>query len=196
MGAINKLICGLVASMVWAAAIFVASPASAGGLSDSCAPFFRHGAVANHSYGYSHGYIANQQVYYRAAEYLREEAKAELIADKVVEKLEAKLEAKGFFNAGEVARAAAPTVMPLASKSILSSSCAKCHNATEDLSGKGVILDGSQEITPDVALWALNQVRKNKMPKGKPLAPEAKGKLMEELLDLEDAKRAAAEAAE
>ena len=118
--------------------------------------------------------VVYPQAYYAVGQDLQLEALAERIALRVEQKLALRASVKQAVTE--------PQTQPLPAQSALAQNCAKCHSGPTP---KGnVRYDGGLLTCHDITR-ALRAIASNKMPKGHVIDGAVKGRLMQELLDLE-----------
>ena len=117
--------------------------------------------------------VAYPQVYYSVGQDLQTEA----LAEKVAALVEKKLALRAAVRQQQVDSPAA------LNNSALAQNCGKCHSGPN--AKAGLVYDGTAELSCSSITKALRAIATGKMPKGRAIDSNAKGSLMQELLDSE-----------
>ncbi len=156
------------ACVIWAVTIAcVSSCTSVASATTPCHQFFVQKQVAYVAPVYA------APVYYQAGVGVEQDALAVKVAKIVVGQLRAEL------KAGPVQQQVA------AHQSAIAQHCSKCHSGATPKAG--IVYDGQTSLDCWQVTSALRSIRDGAMPKDHKIAPEVKGQLMEELLNLEQA---------
>lgn len=155
-------------AVIWIVGIFVILFATSAAKGSDCHQFFYRKAVVQQVVAYA------APVYYQAGVSIENDALAAKVAKIVVSQLRAELKA-----------APLPQQQVAQTQSAVAQHCAKCHSGATPKAG--IVYDGQTSLDCWQVTSALRAIRDNTMPKDHKIAPEVKGALMEELLNLEQA---------